>query len=230
MTDRRYSDEEIAAIFARATEVQQNPQARLSANEGMSLTELQAIGREAGIAPELVAQAARELEQPRAPAMPTFLGMPLGVARTVELGRIMSDAEWERLVVRLRETFDARGTLAVQGSLRQWTNGNLQVFLEPSGEGHRVRFRTIKGDARMLMTTGIAMLAVSGLLVFVASLTGSAEMSRAISATGGVAMMGAAFGASGAIRLPSWLKKRRAQMDQLANELLARDSTAQLTE
>lgn len=220
MTDRRYSDEEVAAIFARATEVQQNPLARLASNEGMSLTELQAIGREAGIAPELVAQAARELEQPRAPAMPTFLGMPLGVARTVELGRLMSDAEWERLVVRLRETFDARGTLSAQGSLRQWTNGNLQVFLEPSGEGHRVRFRTVKGDARSLMTVGISMLAVSGLLVFIASLTGSAEVARAISAVGGAAMVGAALAGAGAMRLPGWLKKRRTQMDQLASELL----------
>lgn len=218
--DRRYSEDEVTAIFARATEVQQSAPQRLSSGEGMSLSELQSIGREAGIAPELVAQAARELEQPSAPRMPTFLGMQLGVARTVEIGRKLSDEEWERLVVRLRETFDARGTLSTQGGLRQWTNGNLNVFLEPSGEGHRVRFRTIKGDARMLMSTGIAMLAVSGLLVFVASLTGSEEMSRAISATGGVAMMGAAFAGSGALRLPGWVKKRRLQMDQLAAELL----------
>jgi hypothetical protein len=33
-------------------------------------------------------------------------------------------------------------------------------------------------------------------------------------------MMGAALAASGAMRLPSWLKKRRTQMDQLASELL----------
>ena len=183
--DRRYSEDEVTAIFARATEVQQSAPQRLSSGEGMSLAELQSIGREAGIAPELVAQAARELEQPSAPRMPTFLGMQLGVARTVEIGRKLSDEEWERLVVRLR-----------------------------------VRFRTIKGDARMLMSTGIAMLAVSGLLVFVASLTGSDEMSRAISATGGVAMMGAAFAGSGALRLPGWVKKRRLQMDQLAAELL----------
>ncbi len=68
-----------------------------------------------------------------------------------------SDEEWERLVVDLRETFDARGIVRHDGALKQWTNGNLQVLLEPDEKGHRVRLRTTKGDARGMMVGGLVM-------------------------------------------------------------------------
>ena len=53
MSERRYSDEEVAAIFARATETQESQPRRNTPGEGMTLAELQEIGREVGIAPEL---------------------------------------------------------------------------------------------------------------------------------------------------------------------------------
>src|SRR2546430_5906981 len=36
----------------------------------------------------------------------TFLGLRIGVARTVNLNRRLTDEEWERLVVQLREVFN----------------------------------------------------------------------------------------------------------------------------
>src|SRR5687768_8444679 len=108
MTERRYSDEEVDAIFTRASEVEQDAPQRLQSAEGRTLAELQAIGREAGLSPEAVAQAARALDQPAQPVPSRFLGLPLGVARTVTLDRRLTDQDWERLVVQLRETFNAR--------------------------------------------------------------------------------------------------------------------------
>ena len=64
MTERRYSDEEVDAIFTRASEVEHDAPQRLQSAEGRTLAELQAIGREAGLSPEAVAQAARALDQP----------------------------------------------------------------------------------------------------------------------------------------------------------------------
>jgi len=61
MTDRRFNEEEVAAIFKQATESQQTPQRQLPSGEGLTLAELQEIGQQVGIAPELVVRAAASL-------------------------------------------------------------------------------------------------------------------------------------------------------------------------
>jgi hypothetical protein len=220
MSDRRYSDDEVSAIFARAAEVQDKAQRQLPANQGMSLAQLQEIGREAGIAPELVAQAARELAQPAPPRVPTLFGIPIGVARTVELGRTLTDDQWDRLVVELRETFEARGTITVQGSFRTWSNGNLNVLVEPSTTGHRVRFRTVKADARGLLSAGAAMMAVSAVIVLTTLVIGSPNAGATIASSTTVGAIGALLAASGGAALPVWLRRRREQMEELAAKLL----------
>ena len=113
----------------------------------MTLAQLQEIGREVGIAPVMVAEAAKAIDLLGRPMSRYFLGLPIGVGRTVNLDRKLSDEEWERFVVDLRETFDARGRLKSEGSFRQWTNGNLQALLEPTPTGQQVRLRTLKGAA-----------------------------------------------------------------------------------
>jgi hypothetical protein len=220
MTERRYSDEEVDAIFTRASEVEQDAPQRLLSAEGRTLAELQAIGREAGLSPEAVAQAARSLDQPAQPIPSRFLGLPLGVARTVTLDRRLTDQDWERLVVQLRETFNARGVLRNEGSFRSWSNGNLQVLLEPDGAGHRVRFRTMNGQSRMLMLMlmGLGMVGVSLATTIAGLLTPGAE---AFSQFGSLTLIGVAAFAYGALRLPGWARLRQSQMQGLAERLLS---------
>jgi hypothetical protein len=221
MADRRYSDDEISAIFRRATEVQQRaPQQQLPQNEGMSLAELQSIGREAGIAPELVAQAARELDQPALPRVSRLFGIPTGVARTIRLERRLTDDEWDALVVQLRDTFQARGTITVQGAFRTWSNGNLHVLVEPHGDGQVVRFRTTHGNARGAMVTGVVMTAVTAVSFAAAGLAGPEALSNAVENLSSLFIIGGAFFAIGSLQLPRWLKTRRIQMDELAERLL----------
>ena len=225
MTDRRYSDDEVAEIFARASETEQQTRRQLPARDGLTLTELQRIGQEAGIAPELVAQAARSLDQPSQPETPVFLGLPLGAARTVRLERRMTDQEWERLVVDLRETFNARGVIKSEGSFRSWSNGNLQVLLEPDGEGQRVRFRTIKGNARPQMFLGLGMMGVSVATFIAATATNAVGAGQALSQVGTIGLIGAAAFAMAAIQLPRWARTRKEQMDRLAERLLSSPTT-----
>lgn len=104
-----------------------------------------------------------------------WLGLPIGVSRTIELDRKLSESEWERLVVDLRETFDARGRERSEGNFRQWTNGNLQALVEPMGAGDRVRLRTIKGTMRNVIRGGSALLGGSAVLAFIYSLTGNVQ-------------------------------------------------------
>jgi hypothetical protein len=220
MTDRRFNEDEVAAIFAQATEAHQSHQRQLPSGEGMTLAELQEIGREVGIAPELVAMAAKSLDQLGQPTARKFLGLPIGVGRTIELDRRLSDAEWEQIVVDLRETFDARGSVKQEGSFRQWTNGNLQALVEPTPSGQRIRLRTMKGDSRALMIGGAGMLGVAAATWITAVLGGAGG--AAIMSVGQLGLMGAGMFAFGALRLPGWARLRRKQMEELAGRLTHR--------
>jgi hypothetical protein len=217
MPERRYTDEEVSEIFAKASEKERTSRHQLPSAEGLTLAELQKIGGEAGLAPDLVAQAARSLDEPRAPAPPAFLGLPLGVARTVRLEKRMTDAEWERLVVDLRETFDARGVIRTEGSFRQWSNGNLQVLVEPDGDGQRVRFRTLRGQSRSFMFFGLGAVGVAAVSTLTSMLNGltPSELSQALM----IAIAGAGMFAMGALPLPRWARLRQRQMDELAERL-----------
>lgn len=107
--ERRYSGEEIEAIFEQATRDREAGQRQLAPGDGLTLADLQQIGSEVGIAPEPIARAAATVGQ-TGQALPTttYLGLPIGVGRTAELPGTMSDGDWDRLVVDLRETFGAR--------------------------------------------------------------------------------------------------------------------------
>lgn len=229
MTERRYNDEEVAEIFARASETEQASTRQLkSASEGMTLAELQQIGREAGLSADLVADAARALDQPSQPNTPVFLGLPIGAARTVRLERRMTDQEWEQLVVQLRETFQARGVVRAEGSLRQWSNGNLQVLLEPDGDSQRVRFKTIRGQARPFMMFGLGLVGVSAATFLAAIAGGSVPLTDALERTISMFLVGGGMFAAGALPLRRWARLRQEQMDTLAERLSASIAARQL--
>src|SRR4051812_47248323 len=137
--ERRYTEEEVDSILKQAAEAQTSQGSLLPADQGMTLSQLQEIAREAGISPEAVQLAARNVNSVPAAATQRFLGLPLGVARTVELDRKLTDDEWDQLVADLRTTFNARGVVSQEGSLKTWRNGNLHVYLEPAANGSRLR-------------------------------------------------------------------------------------------
>src|SRR5437773_10644027 len=218
MADRRYNDKEIAAIFRAAAEQEpQSPQREVARDEGLTLGELQAIGNEVGISADAVAQAARAVDVRLGTGSRTFLGLPIGVARTVNLNRRLADAEWGRLVVQLRDVCNARGRTGSDGSLRQWTNGNLQVLLEPTETGHRLRFRTVHGGARASIGAGFAVLGVTAIVTIVSALGG--HVGDAMSGIAMLSAAGVAMIANGALRLPRWARLRGRQMDALADEV-----------
>ena len=217
MSERRYNEAEVAAIFERAAEALETSPQQLPSGEGMTLTDLQEIGREVGFSSEQLARAAKAIELQGRPTSRDFLGLPVGVGLSIDLARNLSNDEWERLVADLRETFDARGTLKSEGSLRHWANGNLHAFLEPTATGQRLRMRTVKGDARGMIIGGLGLIGVATVTLISAAVKGAIGadvgflFSQAVMATGGAAMLGL-----GAFRLPSWARLRRRQMEDVA--------------
>jgi hypothetical protein len=217
MTERRYTDEEVEAIFATAAQEPQSPSLPARRTDGLTLADLQEIGREVGIAPDAVAQAAQALELRERAASYTLFGLPVGVERAVALNRRLSDQEWEHLVVELREVFAAKGTVRSYGSLREWTNGNLQALLEPTAAGHRLRLRTVHSSARASMGAGLATLGVAGAVAIAVELSG--HLGQAVPGISFLLAIGIGMFAFGAVRLPSWARLRGRQMEGIASRL-----------
>ena len=216
MTDeRRYGEQEVAEIFEAAAR-HRGPESRaLAPAEGLTLAELQAIGGDVGLAPEVVAEAAAALDLRRGAApRRTHLGMPVSVGRTVTLPRAPTDREWAMLVAELRETFGAHGKDHSLGGLRAWTNGNLHAYVEPTGTGHRLRLGTTKSNGIALGRMGIAGLAAALFLLAFYFLTGELAQNAGLAVL--FAGMGAAALGSNALRLPRWAHEREQQMEYIA--------------
>jgi hypothetical protein len=223
VSDRRFTEEEVAAILKEAAEAQYSSERLLPSSAGMTLAELKSIGREVGISPEMIERSAQRFKPAQQPTR-KLLGLPIGVAQTVEFDRKLTDQEWERIVADLRETFEAQGVVRQQGSLRQWTNGNLQALLEPTATGQRLRMRTVKGNAPGLIWGGIVVFSAATAALGTAIATGVMHDTGLVASilttmTGGAGMFGA-----GAGRLPGWARLRQQQMDHIAERaaLMAR--------
>jgi len=228
MTDeRRFSDDEVAFILERAAAEERALAAGAAgdgsrdpstAGRGLTLQQLTDAAKEAGLSPTAVTNAARAIE--RGDLIPTRLttsfGLPTGVARTIELGRSVSDVEWERMVVALRETFGARGRLYQEGSLRSWHNGNLQATLEPTASGHRLRMSTRKGDGRSGIQVGGAMMIAGGMLA-IASVLSASNGSVAWWPVALLGTVGLLSIVQRAVSLPSWARTRATQMESFAD-------------
>ena len=223
-TERRYTEEEIAAIFEQAVRAEEAAPRTPSHGEGLTLAELQHVGREAGIAPGAVARAAAAMDRSNPPPPPVRLfGLPISVTRTAYLPDSLTDAEWDRLVVDLRETFQATGTVRRDGALREWRNGNLHALVEPTASGHRLRLSTRKGNAQESIALSIGALAMA--TVFFVLLTTLSEPSLGMTVIMAL-FLAVGLGGAGltALRLPHWAKKRGRQMDALAVRAVERMS------
>ncbi len=147
------------------------------------------------------------------------LGMPVSVGRIVELQRAPTDREWELLVAECRHIFGARGKVTSYGGLREWTNGNLHVCVEPTDTGHRLRLGTRKGNAIEVNTMGIIGLAMGVVTLGAVLLKGGAPDDLFFS--GALAAMGLGAFAFNAVRLSRWAREREEQMEFLAGRARA---------
>lgn len=216
MSERRYTEEETSAIFRVAAEGPSAHRRPASPTDGLTLAELQAIGREAGMSPEAVAHAAQALAVRQGGAARTLLGLPIGVERRVTLNRRLTTEEWEHLVVQLRDVFQARGRIKSEGSFRQWTNGNLYVLLEPTPAGDRLRLGSLHAGATASIRLGLIALGSMAFLG-IANLFGGHLAD--LGTLSGLLAGGLLLVANGALRLPGWARLRGRQMEDLAARL-----------
>lgn len=212
--ERKYREEEVAEIFeAAAARSGPEPGGALAPAEGLTLAELQAIGREVGLAPERIAEAAAALDHRPDALRRSDFGLPVSVRRTVDLPRAPTDREWEVLVAELRETFNAKGRVGSRGDVREWTNGNLHAYVEPTPTGHRLRLGTTKGDALGLNRMGVVSLVMAVMALVLLAATG--QLAGELFLPAMLALMGGGALAYNAVRLPPWAQEREEQMDRI---------------
>jgi hypothetical protein len=231
MSDRRYTEEEVALILERAsqdTPAQSDPGKALEQARGLSLRDVQAIAAEVGIDVAAVERAALAIN--RGDLVPAAVrvenGAPIAVSKTIDFGRDIDDRTWARMVVQLQETFSARGKLRTEGAFREWSNGNLRAVLEPTEDGHRLRLSTVNGNAR-----GVRVLGNIGLLATGAAAVVTLAVNSSVGAPAphgapwlGIlfpGVMGLAAHLQNYVALRRWGRTRAAQMEALPATLRA---------
>jgi hypothetical protein len=218
MTERRYREGEVRRILELATRPGALERRAPTAADGLTLAEIQSIGVEVGLEPDVVARAAAALDA-RARPLRRTLGMTIEVRRVVPLPRAMTDHEWDQLVGELRMTFSARGRVIVQGGLREWSNGNLHACVEPAADGYRLRLGTVKGDAAGVNALGATGL-IAGAIVF-GSMMLSGEPQGALIAPMALGAGGVGAFLTNMLRLPRWSQRREEQFRQIAAKATA---------
>src|SRR5436189_170661 len=84
------------------------------------------------------------------------------------------------------------------------TLADLQALLEPTAPGHRLRVRTLKGDARASMSAGLFAVGMSAVVAVAAALAG--QLGHAVPGVAFLALAGLGLFANGALRVPGWAR------------------------
>lgn len=221
-TERRYQDHEVREILHLAIGQEDGPAQSLPAVDGLTLLELQEAGREVGLTPDRITQAVAAFER-RAEAVPrgTTLGLPTSVGRVVPLPRPPSDREWELLIAELRTTFGRKGEATSQGGLREWSDGTLHAFIEPTETGHRLRLADSSAAVAGMFLGGLIL--AFALLILVV-LVGKDALDYRLAVPVFFSLLGGSLVAGSALALPRWAREQERRMEQIsrrAESLLA---------
>ena len=222
--ERRFNEAEVAAIIQTATHWKEpRRQSAPSAGEGLTLGQLQEIGRDIGITPDVMSGAADAVKDVGTTEFRHFLGLPLRVERNVKLRRRFSEDEWEQVVADLQEIFHSAGVLSEDGSLRQWSNGHLEAALEVNAITQRIRLRTFKAHPLVLTGAGSGICGVASGALVSTLLTSATPDMRLVTALAVIAAAGASIVAATAFRLKSWARHSDRRMSEVAARVIALD-------
>jgi len=215
---RRFTDREVALVLRRASEMDE---VEGTGAAGLSLEDLQEIGREVGISPDAIARAVSSLEG-KGSALSGLAGAPLVHKAVRAVPGELNEAALSSLVHVVDERADGAGAVSQAfGSLR-WTSSDrfrsLQVSITPSAGETRIQ---VVEKAKPRIRGVVQLMPAAWGMMFAMPLVGS-------SVVGGLAVTGVLVGgavAGGAIGRGVWsLLSARSQLrvTRLVEELSAR--------
>ncbi len=217
-TERRYNEQEIADIFRKASSAQKKSE-HGSETEGLTLAEIEQIGIEAGLSPELIASAAASLDKSVVkPETVTCLGIPISVGRTVTLASELTDNQWRRLVSDLHDTFGITGRTSENGMMRIWEGENMEVVVEPAGTGHRIRIKRLHENLRNGLYGGSIFIAMGLFFLMIVAAKGDFFTFKSIAVSMFALAGSGALGVS-AFQLDQWRKDQENRLDGIVSRI-----------
>lgn len=218
--ERRYQDHEIRQILDLAIGQEDAPAQSHPAVDGLTLRELQEVGHEVGLPPDRITQAVAVFEGHRE-SVPrgTTLGLPTSVGRIVSLPRSPSDREWELLIAELRTTFGGSGVVTSQGGLREWSNGTLNAFIEPTEAGHRLRLAASNDAPVAGIVLGGVLLAFALLILVV--LLGKDALDYRLAVPAFFSLFGGSLIAGSVMVLPGWAREQERRMEHISRHAVS---------
>lgn len=115
-----YNEKEIGAILKRAAELSMDEAGPNAA--GLSIEELQQVGNEAGLDPDLILKAAAELQQTGPKRTKNLFGGPVSYANDIVLDGEIDNATWEEMISAIRGTFKDPGVVSTREKVFEWTS------------------------------------------------------------------------------------------------------------
>lgn len=217
--ERRYRDHEIRQILDLAIGEEEGPAHALPAGDGLTLVELQEVGREVGVLPDRITQAVATFEG-RGEPVPrgTALGLPTSVGSIVSLPRRPSDREWERIVAELRTTFGGKGEMTSHGDLREWSHGKLHAFIEPTETGHRLRLADSNAAVAGVVLGGFV---VAFALLILVVLLGKGDPGVRLAVPAFFFLLGGSLVVGSLISLSRWVPEQERRMRHISERAVA---------
>lgn len=189
-----YGEKEIGPILSRAFKLQQEQQTNVSAGagvaHGLSLSELQQIAAEFGVAPEYVRQAAATLTQGELPVQPFHIwGGPMAVYAERIVEGEMAEEKWQAIVSELRKAFGGIGRAAKVGTAWEWTGkrrSGSNTFCSLVPRGNQIRL-TITVDAdEWRIALPMTVITLLFLIFLVSGVVGSGNLLLTVSLLAGL--------------------------------------------
>src|SRR5262245_41960654 len=106
---RRFNESDTDAILRRAAELASGNTGETPAQRGLTIEEMEALVTEAGLDPELVRKAARDVTIKRAQEATPWVGAPRRILLERELEGEITEEIWESMVGELQRTMGGVG-------------------------------------------------------------------------------------------------------------------------
>jgi len=219
--ERRYGEEEVRAILDLAvTGDSLEGRSEEAGEHGFTLSEVQDIALEVGVAPQRVAEAARSIDfQSDVLSSRRSLGMPVELGRVLDVHREVTEDEWGHVVAELRNAIGERGQVMSRGGIREWAAGTFHAFLQPTETGHRILLRVHKEGARLQNALGAGILSL-GLVLLAWIVSGTSPPVVEVSMLLSMALGGGLL-VSGLLSLPRWTRLREGQLEHVVSRIAA---------
>jgi hypothetical protein len=158
MTERRYTDEEFALILRRAASIGRREPTARGSRDGLTLDELQAIAREVGLDPDVVAKAARSLPMAREGRWARLFGGPGYFEMEFEVDRAITQEDTVPIAAAVRRALRVQGTSQWSGGGMEWTSTGaptqVSVDMVPRNSVTQVTILADRGGTGVLTVMG----------------------------------------------------------------------------